>query len=301
MQFNYSLLPKAHRRGLLYSLGFVAAAIIAFVISESLGSSGVTTTLQYLAVASMVAYVIYALVTAQRDKQAVHRFVTAYAASSLSENEMFTAVPPCFDSLRNNPQVVSTRVHDGYVFPLSPQQDCMVFIFEYVMNYGRSNVTHSFTVAVTEQPKVFPHLFLDSKQNGASYAYDTSQRLSLEGDFQDYFNLYVPEGEQIDSLTILTPDVMQTLVRGGRPYDIELVGNSVTLVAIGSPYTQRALPALFKFLDAFSKELNDSGGSWNQIDVSAALESKLAPRKLDTRIALVGLGLAAILLFFSWR
>jgi hypothetical protein len=52
-----------------------------------------------------------------------------------------------------------------------------------------------------------------------------NQALSLEGKFNDYFEVYMPEGKQIDSLRVLAPDVMLAMVEHGKMYNYEIVDN----------------------------------------------------------------------------
>ncbi|MBK0422151.1 hypothetical protein JD292_08690 [Leucobacter sp. CSA2] len=53
------------------------------------------------------------------------------------------------------------------------------------------------------------------------------QHLSLEGDFDRYFELYAPKGYERDALYLFTPDVMAWLIDDARGYDVELRGREV--------------------------------------------------------------------------
>ena len=50
-----------------------------------------------------------------------------------------------------------------------------------------------------------------------------AQRLSLEGDFDDYFTLYCPETYERDALYLFTPDVMARLIDRVRGFDVEII------------------------------------------------------------------------------
>lgn len=56
-----------------------------------------------------------------------------------------------------------------------------------------------------------------------------SQRLSLEGDFDRYFEVYCPAGYERDALYILTPDVMANLVDSARGTDVEFIDDRLVL------------------------------------------------------------------------
>lgn len=89
--------------------------------------------------------------------------------------------------------------------------------------------------------RIMPNVFFDSKtgrgrQFKAQFAPD--QRHSLEGDFADYFDTYFAEGYTIDSLSFITPDVMEAL-KSAASYDIEIAKDHVLLY--GPLYTDAAL------------------------------------------------------------
>jgi hypothetical protein len=71
-------------------------------------------------------------------------------------------------------------------------------------------------VAVT-LPEPLPHVVLDARANDGHgrdlpATVRRGQRLSLEGDFDRSFRLYVPDDYERDALFLLTPDVMAALV-----------------------------------------------------------------------------------------
>ncbi len=81
-----------------------------------------------------------------------------------------------------------------------------------------------------------PHIILDATKNDPSKKlrtlssqYSADQALTLEGDFNDHFTVYVPKGYEQDALYILTSDVMAALVDFAADYDIEIVENVVNL------------------------------------------------------------------------
>ncbi|WP_445442137.1 hypothetical protein [Clavibacter sp. km1a] len=56
-----------------------------------------------------------------------------------------------------------------------------------------------------------------------------SQRLELEGDFDEHAALYCPEGYERDALYLFTPDVMAVLVDRVRGFDVEIRGDRLLL------------------------------------------------------------------------
>ncbi len=79
-------------------------------------------------------------------------------------------------------------------------------------HYGLSPTFYGMTITL---PKQFPHLYLDSSKGGGRqmrYSISSSQRISLEGDFDKYFRLYAAHGAETLALSIITPDVMEALM-----------------------------------------------------------------------------------------
>jgi hypothetical protein len=60
---------------------------------------------------------------------------------------------------------------------------------------------------------------------------DKAQRLSLEGDFDDYFTLYCPEEYERDALYLFTPDVMARLIDRVHGFDVEIIDDWLFLVS----------------------------------------------------------------------
>ncbi|MBG6239738.1 hypothetical protein IWX78_002728 [Mycetocola sp. CAN_C7] len=58
-----------------------------------------------------------------------------------------------------------------------------------------------------------------------------AQALSLEGDFDDHFTLYCPDGYERDALYLFTPDVMARLIDRVHGFDVEIVDDWLFLVS----------------------------------------------------------------------
>lgn len=77
-------------------------------------------------------------------------------------------------------------------------------------------------------PRRMPHMILDARRNdrgplsSLQHRPRDSQRMSLEGDFDTHFRLYVPEGYGPDALYVFTPDLMALLVDETGDLDVEI-------------------------------------------------------------------------------
>lgn len=97
------------------------------------------------------------------------------------------------------------------------------------------------TVRVTEfvtlsLARHLPHIVLDAKSNnGIGWSgrlgaeFDRTQRLSLEGNFNDTFTLYCPQGYEADALYLFTPDIMVRMQDHAAGWDVEIIDDELYL------------------------------------------------------------------------
>lgn len=109
-----------------------------------------------------------------------------------------------------------------------------LYHYRYITGSGKHQTSHDLTVMSFTLPRFLPHMVIDSLvEPGASSSsalpitFNSSQRLTLEGDFSEYFALYAPEKYSISALSIIAPDVMMTLMEHAALCDIEIVGNKL--------------------------------------------------------------------------
>jgi len=82
-----------------------------------------------------------------------------------------------------------------------------------------------------------PNMVLDGKRNnplvGSSLLHLplSDQRFSLEGDFDKYFDLYVPSGYERDALYVFTPDLMALMIDEASDFDIEIRDDQLIVYA----------------------------------------------------------------------
>lgn len=108
--------------------------------------------------------------------------------------------------------------------------------FKYVTGHGRSRQTHNRGFVRIELDRNLPHIVLDAKSNNflgrisnLQVGFSGSQRLSLEGDFDNHFSLYAAPQYKTDALYVFTPDVMALMIDKAHAYDIEIIDNNLYL------------------------------------------------------------------------
>lgn len=135
---------------------------------------------------------------------------------------------------------------------------------QYLVKSGKHAVTQHWGYVAITLDSALPHIVLDAVGNnsvlGSSLpvSFTAAQRLSLEGDFDRYFELYCPAGYERDALYLFSPDVMARFVDHGALFDIEIVDNTLFL------YTRAAVVTL-----------SPSMWVW-LLDTVAALNTKIA-------------------------
>ncbi len=103
----------------------------------------------------------------------------------------------------------------------------------------------------------------DSRRNGPAALYAKSQMISLEGDFNKYFQLFVPPNSATFVLSVLSPDVMQTLITSSQRYDVELSGKYLRIISVKKT-SKSTEGSLLAAAQAIVAELDHRAKSWRQ-------------------------------------
>lgn len=131
--------------------------------------------------------------------------------------------------------------------------------YKYVTGSGKNQRTHRNGFVRCQLARKLPHVLLDATSNNFIKmisnlgSFDANQRIELEGDFNEYFNVYTPSGYGRDALYWLTPELMELLKNHMNTYDIEVVDNYVYAYS-ATPFkineqTIKALLTLVNWLD----------------------------------------------------
>lgn len=88
-----------------------------------------------------------------------------------------------------------------------------------------------YAIIAFKLPRHLPHVMFDSfTSNKMQFRmiFDSKQKHSLEGNFDKYFNTYFAPEYTIDSLSFITPEVMQAMIDASN-YDIEIIDDKLYL------------------------------------------------------------------------
>lgn len=111
--------------------------------------------------------------------------------------------------------------------------NCDLFNYTTTVGGGKSARTWTYGIVRMPLPKTLPHMLLLSKKTSLDMQRPdiaSRQDIQLEGDFNRYFQLQIEQGQQIDALTVITPDVMQALIQYNQAEDIEILGSYLFFV-----------------------------------------------------------------------
>lgn len=115
--------------------------------------------------------------------------------------------------------------------------------YQYTVKSGKNSTTYRWGYVAVKLDVPLPNIVLDAKGNNGfgsnlPASFDRAQRLSLEGDFDEYFTLYCPEGYERDALYLFTPDIMARFIDNAAELDVEIVDDWMFL------YTRRKVSTL---------------------------------------------------------
>jgi hypothetical protein len=141
--------------------------------------------------------------------------------------------------------------------------------YNYSTGSGKYQRNYSLGYVQIQLDRKLPHMVLDAVKNNHHFfgmqatnlpvAYKKEQAMKLEGNFNDYFQLYAPVGYERDALYVFAPDLMALLIDEVSVFDAEIVDDQLyiyTPVAIqyhDIPYMQR----LMRIIEIVGKKMDD--------------------------------------------
>ncbi len=167
--------------------------------------------------------------------------------------------------------------------------------------YGRQKVGAGYYAVMSILlPRELPNILFDAaaaRHRQFRWLIDSSQQLSFEGDFDKHFTAYAPDGYHVDTLSFITPEVMEVMVQYAQ-YDMEIAGDRLYLYdALEYPETQ--IPAMAAAGEAITKKLLNNiltyrderlDGMTNRQSIAVAgqtLNRSLAPYLIAAAIVIV--------------
>lgn len=170
-----------------------------------------------------------------------------------------------------------------------------VFNLMYVAKEGGKSSTNYAGILVVKLPRKLPNVIFDSKSDNfmgisslGNATPSSSQKIQLEGDFNKYFDVYVPKNYTRDVLYFLTPELMQLLIQEGKDYDIEVIGDELYIYN-GMEFdfgNKDEFKGIFKLIESVGGEFSENTESYKD-QVSVAQPSStltIEPPKLKKKM-----------------
>jgi hypothetical protein len=138
--------------------------------------------------------------------------------------------------------------------------------YQYTTGSGKNRTTHRWGYVAIKLDVPLPHIVLDATSNNGLFGsnlpatFDKDQRLGLEGDFDEHFSLYCPEGYERDALYLFTPDIMARFIDNAAALDIEIVEDWLFLY--GKREFSGLDPATWAWLFSVVAALLDKFAQW---------------------------------------
>lgn len=178
----------------------------------------------------------------------------------------------------------------------------------YTTGSGKNRHTYYWDYAVVQLTRNIPNIILDSKKNNFLREFsdmpsvpNRDQKVSLEGDFNDYFDVYSPNTYDIDVRVILTPDVMQDLQQLAADYNVEFIDNKIILFKRGSNINGADVDKIKEILNMASviaAEVNLQSEHYSDPRIAGSRQSNIVAeqgRRLKTNMNVIWLIIFAVI------
>jgi hypothetical protein len=181
------------------------------------------------------------------------------------------AIPPTMLTLP------SSRLQPESISGVFQDKQFNLMIHSYTVGQGKHRRIIDSSVLQVQYLNGLPPFIIDSKTEKISHTIpDAYEELNLEGDFNQHFKLFVPTGTQIEVLSIITPDVMRTLIDHCKGQDIESLGNLIWYIDSSSSKKDSEVRSLFAAAHALGVELDHRAKSYRPTEVISSQTIALA-------------------------
>lgn len=108
--------------------------------------------------------------------------------------------------------------------------DFRLFLYQLTVGSGRYQQIFQDTVIELDLDGKLPPVFVLNKKSrygslNVASVFGSNNTVKLEGDFSQYFTVYVPSGQEVQALAVFSPDVMALMEDESKHLSVELAGN----------------------------------------------------------------------------
>lgn len=169
--------------------------------------------------------------------------------------------------------------------------------YQHTIGSGRSERVNYWGYMRVKLVRRLPNMLLDSKKNNFLWGmlsnlpatYTRDQIVKLEGNFNEFFTLYAPNGYERDAFYVFTPDVMAALIDHGSNFDIEVIDDNLVFYS-AEPInlaSEDELKGALSILYKISSELIDQTDYYSDERVADRVSNTIAVsgRRLKTQVS----------------
>lgn len=137
------------------------------------------------------------------------------------------------------------------------EQQVLFFFYSYVTGSGKHRETHNYTVCEITLDGKSPNIVLNSRDDWdlGTYTKSIHKQVPIESAAQDHFSIFAPEGLEIETFEIFTPDVLSVLIDIASGYNFEFIDNRLYVFQIGIISKKKDLERFLKLIDYLSTKV----------------------------------------------
>jgi hypothetical protein len=252
---DYSPLDKMHHSGWhVFKTAFKGFSLPVLLIVTAISIGLVFTPADQL---SIIIIIIYGILMAAKINSYKNEIWQEFAAingwTTAKKISSPDLLPPSTNYGHNQSYGVVVNSRFGSI-------NCDIYTYDTTTGEGKHQTTHYFTIACVLLPEKVPHIILNSKKDKADIhtKFPNYEPLKLEGNFNDYFNLLLPKGQEVDVLALITPDVMQTLINSNSDEDIETNDQWLYFILRSDKRDTESVKRLIKSVEALSAQITQN-------------------------------------------
>lgn len=228
--------------------------------------------------------------------ESVSALLPVSSYSSVTTPPPLTAVFRALERLKDSVKSVHSIATDAWSF-----SDYGIERYQEYRGYRFLANTTYYSVIRIPLPRALPHIIFDSKKMRGSqmrFSFDTNQKISLEGNFDTYFDTYFPANYEIDLLSIITPEVMEQLIVMSA-FDIEIHNSTLYFYAPLVPASQvpQAINNAVMIRDKLSNNILTYSDSRLAVDARKTVHIYGKSIQADFRLKAAGLALGGCATF----
>jgi hypothetical protein len=238
-------LNKHKSHDILYAFVWIVA-VMAVIILGALWSSVAVQLIGYFGIFVGLGLFIYSSIQTNKHRRAILAQFAAVNSWQYSEGSRDVSKVGTVFSLGHSRNMQNIYMGTSHGLPFR------LYTYSYVVGYGKNQQIYDLQVFELALPRSLPHMVIDSLVEGGNGGRSTlpiefaeSQKIELEGDFSKYFSLYAPDNYGITALTVLAPDVMETLMKFAASCDIEIIQDRLYFFWPDIPGSQKSYQDIF--------------------------------------------------------